>query len=162
MVQYSTMKEGLGGDLGEIEWARVRAYCGTFGVAAEPIIEQAKSEGVSPEVVELAFDRTLAYLRRHGSREGAGLEELDSVPPGMFDMRIVLQGEIWIDILRRRMSIGSLTQSQIVQILEGLTRLAPQMHFELGDGDDAEAWLASTPLVVALRQQLRRLRGRIT
>jgi hypothetical protein len=124
-----------------------------FGSDPGPVIMAALERDVPFDEVVAAYLRTLRYLRIHGVEETskAPVTELDARPPGTFDPRIVLQGEIWIDILRRPFHVEEMPRKYAATVITHLHHRVHSIVEVIDGGGDPNEWLDETPLVKALR-----------
>lgn len=120
-----------------------------------PVIMAALERDVPFGEVVDAYLRTLRYLRIHGLEDTsqAPITDLDARPPGTFDPRIVLQGEIWIDILRRPYRIPEMPRRYAANVITHLHHRVHSIVDVIGGGGDPHDWLDETPLVQALRRR---------
>ncbi|MCI0156814.1 hypothetical protein KNO15_08905 [Leifsonia shinshuensis] len=141
------------------DWSLVGELCTMFEINPAGLMEEAFLRDVSARDIIDGFTRTLTYLRIHGAGEAseAPVSDLDAMPPGTFDVRIVLNDEIWVDIFRRKHFIAVMSASHAAAVIVFLKKRANELFEILGDGTTANEWLESTPLINALRRRLRDL-----
>ncbi|MFE4950195.1 hypothetical protein ACFQ9V_08790 [Leifsonia sp. NPDC056665] len=120
-----------------------------------PVIMAALERGVSFDEVVAAYMRTLRYLRIHGfeGTSKAPVTDVDARPPGTFDPHIVLQGELWIDILRRPFLVEEMPKRYAANVIVHLHNRVDSIVEVIDGGGDPHDWLDQTPLVRALRER---------
>jgi len=141
------------------DWALVAELCYMFDLDPAGLVKEARERAVSPREIIASFTRTFAYMRIPGieGSVNAPLTELDALPPGSLDKRIVFNDAIWIDIFRRSHAISTMSGEHVAAVVAFLRARAPDWY-DLGPGGgDIQAWLEMTPLMHALRRRLEAL-----
>ncbi|MGO4534933.1 hypothetical protein [Leifsonia sp. 2MCAF36] len=141
------------------DWALVAELCYMFDLDSAGLVKEAHIRAVSPRDIIAGFTRTFAYMRIHGIEGSANapLTELDALPPGTLDKRIVFNDAIWIDTFRTSHTISTMPGEYVSAVIAFLQARAPDWY-DLGpEGGDIQAWLETTPLMLALRHRLEAL-----
>ncbi|MEN2741662.1 hypothetical protein ABCS02_28080 [Microbacterium sp. X-17] len=127
-----------------------------FDTDPGPVIMAALERDVSFDEVVAAYMRTLRYIRIHGfeATSKAPVTDLDARPPGTFDPHIVLQGELWIDILRRPFLVAEMPQRYAANVIVHLHNRVDSIVEVVAGGGDPHDWLDQTLLVRALRERV--------
>lgn len=118
--------------------------------------------GISWEVAHHALQRSRRLLGAVTRTTLPPIEDTTVFPPGFFDLRLLEQGEIWVDYFRRPHHIGSRREFSDSHLMNTLLFLRAGAHVFRGwhrrvyspedweeELDDTE-WLASRILVLSL------------
>lgn len=135
---------------------RVVELAYAFASDPEPVIVAALERDVPLGDVVDSYIRTLRYIRVHGAEATghAPIDDIDSRPPGTFDPRIVLQDDLWVDILRIPHKVTEMPPRYAANVIQHLHNRVHNIVEVVGGGGDPHEWLEETPLVRALHRRV--------
>ncbi|WP_426519594.1 hypothetical protein ACPPVQ_05915 [Diaminobutyricibacter sp. McL0618] len=124
----------------------------------EDLVATAISRRMSPETVLDGFRRAIELSENLVDGEEHPFSHYESTPPAMIDLRVLAQGEVWVDVLRIPHTIHDpdFTDSYLMNLIRHLEREATAYwpHYDpTPEEADPAVWIESTVLMQSLRNE---------
>ena len=143
------------------DWATVGAIAIVLDIDVDSlyhVISRSVKNGVSGEVVLEGYRRTIQFWSENDSDT---FQDFESCPPGLLDLRVLDQNQVWVDVLRTPHRIADrtdVTDDYLVNIIGWVQHFADSLSEGWAHMHDVPAptnpkiWLETTTLMRGLRR----------